>query len=112
MSKTKDRDDEWRSWVAGYTAGGKNWRTNSEMKCPRRHDEAAYKRGWLKGKSERAAIMAKQQKQYRWRAAAFSSGTQAEQTAAKKKADQLEVEIKAMLAAMRERRRSRLPEAD
>jgi hypothetical protein len=114
MSKTEDRSDEilWRSWTAGYTAGGKNWRTSSEMKCPRRYDKTAYKRGWIKGKSERAAITAKQEKQYRWRAAGFSSGTQAEQTAAKKKADQLEVEIKAMLVAMRERRGGRLPIAD
>jgi hypothetical protein len=111
MSKTEDREES-RSWTAGYTAGGKNWRTNSKMKCPRRYDKTAYERGWLKGKSERAAITAKQQKQYRWRAAAFSSGTQAEQTAAKAKAQQLDEEISAMLAAMRERRRRRRPEAD
>jgi hypothetical protein len=112
MSKTKDPDAEWRSWTAGYTAGGKNWRTSSEMKCPRRYDKTAYKRGWIKGKSERAAITAKQEKQYRWRAAGFSSGTQAEQTAAKAKADQLAVEIKAMLVAMRARRGRRLPIAE
>jgi hypothetical protein len=103
MSKIKDPVDEklWSSWAAGYTAGGKIWRTTRWMRCPRRCDKRAFERGWLEGKTERAAITAKQQEQYRWRAAAFSSGTQAEQIAAKAKADQLEAEIKAMLVARR-----------
>jgi hypothetical protein len=106
MSKIKDPVDErlWRSWAAGYTAGGKIWRTTKWMRCPRRCDKRAYERGWLEGKTERAAITAKEQEQCRWRAAAFSSGTDAEQTAAKAKADQLEVEIKAMLVARKRAR--------
>jgi hypothetical protein len=106
MSTTKDREAErlWRSWVAGYKAGGKNWRTRSEMRCPRRYDQSSYEGGWSEGKTARDAVAAKQIEQYKWRAAVFSSGTPSEQSAAKAKADQLEVEIKAMLAAMRERR--------
>jgi hypothetical protein len=110
MTKTNDLG-EWRSWAAGYRAGGRNWRTRSEMKCPRQYVKTAYERGWLEGKADRAAIEAKQQEQYRWRAAA---GKESEQAAAKAKAKvhQLDEEIRAMLAAMRGRRRSRRPEAD
>jgi hypothetical protein len=85
-------------------AGAKNWRTRSALRCPRRYDLSAYQGGWSEGKTARDAIAAKQIEQYKWRAIVFSSGTPGEQSAAKAKADQFAVEIKAMLAAMGKRR--------
>jgi hypothetical protein len=60
MSEIEDPVDErlWSSWAAGYTAGGKIC-TTRWMRCPRRCDKRAFERGWLEGKTERAAITAR-----------------------------------------------------
>ena len=107
MNTTEDGVAEklWRSWLAGYKAGGRSWRDGSEMRCPKMVDRSAYESGWLEGKPDRYAIATKQAEQYTWRAAFFSVATPVEQNAAKAKADKLGVEIKAMNAATRERRR-------
>jgi hypothetical protein len=46
MTSTEDRDKElWRSWLAGYEAGGRNWRSGSKMKCPYGYDKGTYESG-------------------------------------------------------------------